>query len=107
MFAIILENEFPALKDLPAVLQSWLDLWGKAAIVLLIIVEIWRQVSGRGSMVTHGLSGRLWNLPPSQGWKLRTFWLLLMAIGGGIGVGLILGLVDTDEIEDESKRKEK
>src|SRR5688572_29041834 len=90
MFAgFVIEREYPTLAVVPQLLEGWLRLWGPIAIALLLLIELWRLVTGRGSMLTHGLSGRLSRLPLEESWKLRMFWLLLIVTLGGLGAALL------------------
>jgi hypothetical protein len=78
--ALIVEQEFAALKDLPLYATSWLERAGVVAVFVLVVTELLRLAGNHGSCLTHGPGGGLRDLPPDQVWKRRVFGLLIFLI---------------------------
>jgi ABC-type transport system involved in multi-copper enzyme maturation permease subunit len=78
--AFIKETENATLADFGPHALHWLMVTGSLALFVLVVCELFRLVTGRGSSLFRGLSGRLSEAGEEQAWKLRTYRLFLALI---------------------------
>lgn len=82
--AFIKETDNPTLADFGPHALSWLIVVGAISLVVLVVCELFRVATGRGSSLFRGLSGRLSSASEEQAWKLRAYRLFLALIPVGI-----------------------
>ncbi len=102
MFAtLILEREFASFRDLGGMFQSWIQVFGIMAVVTMLLVELFRHLRARGSLLVHGMGGHLTATDERQVWRIRTLWLILILFGLGLVIGgflLAIGWRDSANI---------
>jgi ABC-type transport system involved in multi-copper enzyme maturation permease subunit len=107
MFAAFIKDyESATLNDFAPFAMTWLMVVGTIALIVLVVGEVYRLATGRGSSLFKGLSGRLDAVSDDQGWKLRVYRLfialLLLAIVALVPLFAWAG--QTDNIEERSFR---
>ncbi|MCS6976475.1 MAG: ABC transporter permease [Gemmatales bacterium] len=109
MFAVLIkESENATLNDIGPYALHWLIVTGIMAIVVLVVGEIYRLVTGRGTSLMRGLTGRLSETSEDDAWKLRVYRLFvaLIPIGVAVALGLYVWSLRTDNPEIRSTRED-
>ncbi len=89
MFAVLIkESENATLSDFGPYLLHWLIVTGTMAVLVLVVVEIYRLATGRGSSLRRGLTGRLSEVGEQDAWKLRLYRLFVAFIPLAVAVAL-------------------
>jgi len=108
MFAVFIKDyENASLEDFGPLAVHWLLVTGGIALVVLVIGELYRLLTGRGSSLQKGLSGRLSGISQDQAWKLRVYRLFLALIPLALVscIALLAWSVRTDNPEVQAVRQ--
>jgi ABC-type transport system involved in multi-copper enzyme maturation permease subunit len=110
VFAVLIQEfENPTLADLGPYAVHWLLVTGVLAAVVLVVGETYRLISGRGSSLLYGLSGRLRESSDQDSWKLRVYRLFvaLVPVAGAVAAGLYYWSTRTEVAEVRLEREER
>ena len=108
MFAVLIkESENATLNDIGPFALHWLIVTGTMAVLVLVIAEIYRLATGRGSSLVRGLTGRLAEVPEQEEWQLRLYRLFvaLIPIAVAVALGLYYWSLRTDVPEVREARE--